>query len=190
MFAETNTFGDLAQKAPKPCGTSRVLGGTMQASWGMENEAPTPCRTGELYGEKGTWYVPNTCSIQDVYTRADPGVRGADDPATKFKVKEYVHEGEVQKHTAKFASEQDLQPIGLHAGFFAHPDKMTMVRASNAGCPSSPAQNIELTSGAAFVRFLARLLVCSLVVPHRLITTWGRFGRPPRGTITHHSCPW
>ena len=106
---------------------------TMQASWGMENEAPTPCRTGELYGEKGTWYVPNTCSIQDVYTRADPGVRGADDPATKFKVKEYVHEGEVQKHTAKFASEQDLQPIGLHAGFFAHPDKMTMVRASNAG---------------------------------------------------------
>ena len=98
----------------------------MQASWGQENKQPTPCRTGELHGETGTWYVNNTTSIPDVFTRADPGVRGGDDASTKFHVKEYVRKGDTQAYTNKFPSEQDIQPTGLQAGMFAHPDKMAM----------------------------------------------------------------
>jgi beta-xylosidase len=63
----------------------------MQASWGKEAHggpgALMPIRTGQLHGENGTWYVPNTCSVPDVFTRADKGVRGADDADTKFVTK-------------------------------------------------------------------------------------------------------
>ena len=140
MLAKTETWSPRARAKAQPLATPHLLAppDEMQASWGAENEAPKPLRSGELYGEVGRWMVPNTSSVPDVFTRADPGCRGADDAKTKFKVKEYVVEGEIQKHTAKFAAEQDLQPIGLHAGFFAHPDRMTMVRLQQCCmCPAS-----------------------------------------------------
>jgi len=102
------------------------VSGVMQASWGAENHARQPERTGELYGEAGRWYVPNTCSIADVFTRCDPGVRGADDAKTKFHVKQYELLGETQGYTNKLPSQQDIQPVGLTAGAYAHPDRMGM----------------------------------------------------------------
>ena len=42
----------------------------MQAAWGAENKAPTPIRTGELYGEQGRWLVNNTETVPEVFTRA------------------------------------------------------------------------------------------------------------------------
>lgn len=73
--------------------------------------------------------VATSESVPDVFTRADKGVRGADDPNTKYKVKEYVVDSTtIQVNTANIAAEQDLQAIGLHKGSIAHPDKMTMVR--------------------------------------------------------------
>jgi hypothetical protein len=98
----------------------------MQASWGSENGAPKPARSGELYGEKGRWKVNGIESIPDVYTRADPGVRGADDAKKKFPQKEYTHEGPVQKQTTKKPAEMDLQANGLHLTGMMCPGKMTM----------------------------------------------------------------
>ena len=100
----------------------------MQASWGSENHAPAPVRSGELYGEDGRWQVTNGESVPDVFTRADPGVRGADDPKTKFYVKPYEHKGRVQKQTTKKPAEMDIQANGLHNGGMSVPDAMTMVR--------------------------------------------------------------
>jgi len=99
----------------------------MQAAWGAENRAPAPCRSGELYGEQGVWKVSNVESVADVFTRADPGVRGADDPDKKFYVKEHLPKGQVQHHTHhKQPAQSDLLPNGLHLGVKAHPDRMTM----------------------------------------------------------------
>eukprot|EP00325_Prymnesiales_sp_UTEX-LB-985_P006270 CAMPEP_0174707038 /NCGR_PEP_ID=MMETSP1094-20130205/9666_1 /TAXON_ID=156173 /ORGANISM="Chrysochromulina brevifilum, Strain UTEX LB 985" /LENGTH=296 /DNA_ID=CAMNT_0015905373 /DNA_START=43 /DNA_END=933 /DNA_ORIENTATION=+ len=99
----------------------------MQAAWGAENKAPTPIRTGELYGEQGRWLVNNTETVPDVFTRADPGVRGADDPNTKFYVPQRHPSANIQHHTHhKQPAQVDLQPNGLHLGVKAHPDQMTM----------------------------------------------------------------
>ena len=99
----------------------------MQATWGAENNAPVPVRSGELYGEQGRWKVSMMESVPDVFTRADPGVRGADDPKKKFHVKEYTHEGPIQKQTTKKPAEMDLQANGLHLTGMMAPGKMTMV---------------------------------------------------------------
>lgn len=101
----------------------------MQASWGAENKAPVPVRSGELYGEKGRWIVDNLESVPDVFTRAEPGVRGADDAKTKFYVKPYEHKGDVQGQSTKKPAEMDLQANGLHNGGFSTPGVMTMVRS-------------------------------------------------------------
>jgi len=62
-----------------------------------------------------------------VFTRADPGVRGADDPDAKFFVKPYLPKDNLQHHTHhKQPAQADLQPIGLNLGVKAHPDQMTM----------------------------------------------------------------
>lgn len=98
----------------------------MQACWGAENYAPGPQRSGVLYGEEGRWMVNNTESIPDVFTRADPGVRGADDADTKFYIKEHTLKGPIQACTHKNPSEADLLPNGLHSGVVAHPSRMTM----------------------------------------------------------------
>lgn len=98
----------------------------MQASWGQENNNPKPIRSGELFGEEGRWKVSMMESIPDVFTRADPGVRGADDPAKKFHVKEYTHTGAVQMQTTKKPAEMDLQANGLHLTGLMCPGKMTM----------------------------------------------------------------
>ena len=109
-------------------GIGHTLRAVMQASWGAETHAAiNPTRTGLLYGEAGSWYVGNTLSCPDVFTRADPGVRGADNAEEKFTKKEYVAtEMTSQAFTNKYTAEQDIQAIGLHAGTFASPDKMTM----------------------------------------------------------------
>ena len=60
------------------------------------------------------------------YASQDPGVRGADDPKTKFNQKRYIHKGDVQQRTS-FPATQDLQATGLHLGGAAHKDKMTML---------------------------------------------------------------
>jgi len=99
----------------------------MQAAWGAENRAPAPIRSGELYGEKGRWMVPNTETVPDVFTRADPGVRGADDAETKFYVPERKPSDYVQCQTHhKHMAQADLLPNGLHLGVKAHTDFMTM----------------------------------------------------------------
>ena len=103
----------------------------MQASWGREPHggpgALKPIRTGLLHGESGTWYVPNTCSVPDVFTRADKGVRGADDADAKYVTKEYLPKDiDFQVHTNKYEAREDLQACGLHKGTFAHPERMTM----------------------------------------------------------------
>jgi len=94
---------------------------TMQASWGLENKAPTPARGAEMYGEVGRYMQSSIESVPWFLTRAEK--MAAKNPK---KWDAGMSSTSVQKQTTKRPAEMDVVPQGVKVTTGAKPEKMTM----------------------------------------------------------------
>jgi len=93
----------------------------MQASWGAENNAPTPARGAELYGEVGRYVQSSIESVPWFLTRAE---RAAAKNPKKWD--EGVSTTKVQSQTTKRPAEMDVVPQGVKVTTRSKPGMMTM----------------------------------------------------------------
>ena len=93
----------------------------MQASWGAENNAPTPARGAELYGEDGRYVQSAIESVPWYLTRAE--MRAAKNPK---KWDEGVSSTGVTAQSTKRPAEMDVVPQGVKVTTGSKPNKMTM----------------------------------------------------------------
>jgi len=90
----------------------------MQASWGMENGAPTPARAGEMYGEDGR-YVQS--SIESMPWYLSPAEKRA-----RKNPKKWDAGFPPQNQTTKRPAEMDVVPQGVKVTLGSKPGVMTM----------------------------------------------------------------
>lgn len=93
----------------------------MQASWGAENNAPTPSRGAELYGEVGRYVQSSIESVPWYLTRAEK--LAAKNPK---KWDQGVSSSKVQSQSTKRPAEMDVSPQGVKVTTGSKPNQMTM----------------------------------------------------------------
>jgi len=93
----------------------------MQASWGLENNAPTPARGAELYGEKGTYMQASMESVPWYLTRAEKAA--AKNPK---KWDQGISSSSVTGQSTKRPAEMDVAPQGVKVTLGSKPGVMTM----------------------------------------------------------------